>query len=432
VGSPSRFGETTVKTPLVGAGVALAVLAAVGAGYVLEKRHAARDIEGSPTVEFAATEREPEVVTAPKPTRTPGRIVWPVFGYDPERRKSPEVFEQRPPYRLIWAFRAQSLLEFPPVIAYRRAYIAGLRGGLFALDVRTGRVAWRYRSGRCSAASSAVAGELVYHAFMNRPPCDPATGRQEVTGQVVALDARTGTVRWRTRIGATESPPAIVHGLVYVGDWRGRIYALDARTGRIRWTFSTRGEVKAGVAISGGKLFVGSYDGHMYALDARNGRLLWRSAAQDRLGGLGAFYATPAVAYGRVYVANTDGKIYSYGARTGRIRWSHSTGGYAYSSPAIWRMRVYAGSHDRRLYCFDAATGRVLWSFRANGWVAGAPTVINGLVYFSTATGRTYALDARTGKQHWIWRDGQYTAVAADRRRLYVVGYAKLYAMVRR
>jgi outer membrane protein assembly factor BamB len=53
-------------------------------------------------------------------------------------------------------------------------------------------------------------------------------------------------------------------------------------------------------------------------------------------------------------------------------------------------------------------------------------------VYFSTATGRTYALDARTGKQRWIWRDGQYTAVAADRRRLYVVGYSKLYAMVRR
>jgi outer membrane protein assembly factor BamB len=58
--------------------------------------------------------------------------------------------------------------------------------------------------------------------------------------------------------------------------------------------------------------------------------------------------------------------------------------------------------------------------------------VINELVYFSTITGRTYALDAATGKVRWTWPDGQYTAVVADRRRLYVVGYSKLYAMVRR
>ncbi|MEX0673729.1 MAG: PQQ-binding-like beta-propeller repeat protein [Gaiellaceae bacterium] len=69
---------------------------------------------------------------------------------------------------------------------------------------------------------------------------------------------------------------------------------------------------------------------------------------------------------------------------------------------------------------------------RANGKISGSPTVINGLVYFSTITGRTYALDAASGKVEWTWPDGQYTAVVADRRRLYVVGYSKLYAMVRR
>jgi hypothetical protein len=53
-------------------------------------------------------------------------------------------------------------------------------------------------------------------------------------------------------------------------------------------------------------------------------------------------------------------------------------------------------------------------------------------VYFSTVTGRTYALDARTARRQWTWPDGQYTAVVADRRRLYVVGYSKLYALVRR
>jgi outer membrane protein assembly factor BamB len=353
-----------------------------------------------------------------------------VFGYDAARTKAPGTFELRPPYRVAWTWHEGSLLEFPPVIAYGRAYIASIRGGLFALDARTGKVAWHYRTDRCSAASAAVARGTVYHVFMNPKPCDPDTGRQSVTGLVVALHARTGKPRWERVIGASETSPAIAHGLVYVGDWRGKIYAFDARTGRTVWTFQTGGEVKAGVAVSGRRLYIGSYDGNLYALDALTGRLLWRSSAQERLGGLGAFYATPAVAYGRVYVENTDGKVYSYGANTGRIRWSYSTGGYAYSSPAVWRNRVYAGSHDKYLYCFDAATGRVLWRFLANGWVPGAPTLIDGLVYFSTAAGRTYALDARTGKLRWFWRDGQYTPVAADGRRLYLVGYSKLYAMV--
>jgi outer membrane protein assembly factor BamB len=413
---------------LTGVAVGVVLLAGAGAGYVLEKRHESRNIEGSSTVEFVTTRED--TTTAPKAHRAQQKIVWPTFGYDAARTKAPGVFELRPPYRVAWTWREGSLLEFPPVVAYGRAYIASLRGGLFALDARTGRVEWRYRTERCSAASAAVAGGTVYHVFMNPRPCDPQSGRESVTGTVVALAARSGKVRWERMIGASESSPAIVYGLVYVGDWRGTIYALDARSGRTRWTFQTEGEVKAGVAVSGRRLYVGSYDGHLYALDALTGRLIWRSSDQQRLGGLGAFYATPAVAYGRVYVANTDGKVYSYGATSGSIRWSYSTGGYAYSSPAVWRNRVYAGSHDRRLYCFDAATGRVLWSFRANGWVPGAPTVIDGLVYFSTATGRTYALDARTGTLRWFWRDGQYTPVAADNRHLYLVGYSKLYAMV--
>jgi outer membrane protein assembly factor BamB len=418
-----------VKKLLIASGLVVVLLVGAGVAYVIEKRHEGRDIEGSSTIEFVTT---PLTTTTPAAARAKQQVVWPMFGYDLERTKAPVGFDERPPYRVAWTWREGSLLEFPPVIAYNRAYIASLRGGLFALDVHTGAVEWHFDGDRCSAASPAVAGRTVYHAFMNPEPCDPRSGRQDVDGLIVALDAQSGKVRWERVLGATESSPAVAHGLVYVGDWRGNVYALDADDGRTRWSFETGDEVKAGVAVSGRRLYIGSYDGHMYALDALTGRLLWRSPAQPRLGGHGGFYATPAVAYGRVYVANTDGKIYSYGATSGRIRWSYSTGGYAYSSPAVWKRRVYAGSHDKHLYCFDAATGHVFWSFLANGWVAGAPTVINDLVYFSTATGRTYALDARTGKRRWFWRDGQYTPVAADRRRLYLVGYSKLYAMVSR
>jgi outer membrane protein assembly factor BamB len=188
--------------------------------------------------------------------------------------------------------------------------------------------------------------------------------------------------------------------------------------------------VKGAVTISGNRVFVGDYSGHLYALSYASGKVLWQAKVQPRFGTSGRFYATPSAAYGRVYVGATDGKVYSYGASSGKLRWSQSTGGYVYSSTAIWRDRVYAGSYSKRFFCFDAATGKVLWQFKANGQISGSPTVIAGRVYFATLSGRTYALDARSGALLWTFPDGKYSPVVADSRRLYLIGYARIYGLI--
>jgi outer membrane protein assembly factor BamB len=58
--------------------------------------------------------------------------------------------------------------------------------------------------------------------------------------------------------------------------------------------------------------------------------------------------------------------------------------------------------------------------------------VIDGIVYFATLAGRTYGLNALTGRQVWAFPDGKYSPVVADTRRLYLVGYARVYGMVPR
>src|SRR5436190_215221 len=245
----------------------------------------------------------------------------------------------------------------------------------------------------------------------------------------IAMDADTGKVRWRVRMGPSESSPLVVGKLVYVGDWRGKVYALSARTGRTVWSYQTGNKVKDGMAYAGGKVYFGSYDSHVYALNARTGKLVWKAGAQARLGSSGTFYSTPAVAYDRVYIRSTDRKVYSFGASTGKLRWSHGTGSYVYGSPAVWNQRVYVGSYDHYFYCFDAATGDVRWRLKANAPISGSAVVINGVVYFSSFKGRTYAVDARTGKLLWYFRRGKYGAVVADKQWLYLVGYARVFAM---
>ena len=424
--------------------VALAVvLGGASLGYVLVVREQGRDVRGSSTVEFVPTALPappppPPPPPAPRPRKgrkpppppPPPPFTWPTYGYVAERVRYAPSIRLRPPFRRIWRFRARNLIEFPPVIRGSRLYFSNNSGVLFAIDSRTGKRAWRYRSNRCVAASPAVEGGTVYQTFLNRPPCN--TKRRNLEGELVAFAAGFGKVRWRRRLGPSESSPLVAGGRLYVGDWRGNVYALDAETGREHWRFRTGGKIKSGVALSGNRLFVGSYDHHVYALDVRTGEQVWRAGAQPRLRKRGTFYSTPAVAYGRVYIGSTDGKVYSFGAASGKLRWSHGTGGYVYGSPAVWRQRILVGSYDGRFYALDAATGDVRWSFRANGPISGSATVLAGVVYFSTLERRTYALDARTGKELWSFPDGKYTPVVADPKRLYLVGYARVYGMVER
>jgi outer membrane protein assembly factor BamB len=411
----------------------LLVAGGIGAGYVLQKRRAAADVRGSSTEEFVATDEPAE--EPPPPTR-PGtkpklEVVWPTFGYDAERQRV-AAFAVRPPFRRIWTFKARNLLEFPPAIAYGRLYFTNNSGVMFAVNAKSGKRAWKRPIGRCVAASPAVADHTVFQAFLNRPPCNSERKPGRLEGEVIAFASGFGKIRWRTRLGPTESSPLVANGLVYVGDWRGRVYALDERSGSVRWTFQGDGRVKGAVALSGNRVYAATYKGYLYALNATTGKLDWRAKSQDRLGGRGQFYSTPALAYGRVYIGSTDGKLYSFGATTGKLRWSQGTGGYVYASPATWRKKVYAGSYSGRFYAFDAATGDVVWRFKANGQISGSATVIDGVVYFATLKERTYALDARDGRLLWTYEDGKYTPVVADRERLYLVGHARVYGMVER
>ena len=410
--------------------VALMLIAGgVVAGYVVYKRQEAADVRGSSTEEFVTTEAE--VPQPPPPAKESLGVAWPINGYDPERHRV-GPYELKPPFRRVWTFRARQLLEFPPVLGYGRLYFTNNSGVMFAVNAKTGKRAWKKPVGRCVAASPAVGEHTVFQAFMNRPPCNSKAKPGRLEGEVIAFATGFGTIRWRTRIGPTESSPLLADGLVYVGDWRGRVYALDEKTGRVRWTFQGKGRIKGAVAKSGNRLFVGTYDGYLYAIRASTGKVIWRTRSQDRFGGRGQFYSTPAVAYGRVYIGSTDGKVYSYGAASGKLRWSQGTGGYVYGSPAVWRKTVYVGSYSDRFYALDAATGDVKWRFKANGDISGSATVLNGVVYFSTFDELTYALDARTGAQLWTFPDGKYAGVVADAERLYLVGHARVYGMVER
>jgi outer membrane protein assembly factor BamB len=405
--------------------LALLLLAAGAVGaYVLWKIRAGDDVRGSSTVEFVTT-AGPEEPTRPQNTG----IAWPMYGYD-QRRTHVGPGRFRPPFRRLWVFGARNLVEFPPAVAYNRLFFTNNSGVMFAVGAKNGGRAWRWRSGRCTASSPAVAGSLVIQVFLARRPCNREGAKLD--GLVVAFYVGSGKVRWKRRIGPSETSPLVAEGRVFVGDWNGNVWALSSNTGRVLWRFHAGGQIKSGLAYASGRLFFGSYDHRVYSVNARTGRLVWRASAQERLGSQATFYSTPSVAYGRVYIGGTDGKVYSFGAASGKLRWTQGTGGYVYASPAVYRRRVYAGSYSANFYALDAATGDIAWTFRANGPISGSPTIVRGLVYFATLEERTYALDARTGRQVWTFPDGKYSPLVTDGKRPFLIGHARVYGMLPR
>jgi outer membrane protein assembly factor BamB len=420
----------TRRRLLVG-GALVVVAIAVALGAYVYFRDDRPEKRGSAREEFVTTE-EP----AAPPPKPEDPTPWPTYSFD-NQRTHVSPYRHRPPYRRLWQIDARDTIEFPGSIGYGRAYVAQQKGLFFALNAKTGKVAWRKNTGRCHAASPTLGKGLVYQAVMDFVPCPQA--RPGATGYVVAWDADTGKRRWQWNKAPVESSPLLVRNTLFVGTWDHGVYALNARNGRVRWRFEADDQVNTSAAFWRRTVYIATNGGTLYAINARNGKLRWSADSGGEF-----FYATPTLAYGRVFIGNTDGTMYSYGAKTGRLLWARPLGTYIYGAAAVWRRRVFAGTYDGYMYSLDAATGDVKWRITAPGAVHAAATVQRGLVYYATCSScgseasravkrgpdGVYALRARNGRQVWHFPNGKYAnPMVADSERIYITGRSFFYAM---
>ena len=135
----------------------------------------------------------------------------------------------RPPFKEIWQYQGHVLLEFPPVIGGKRLYLLNDNGKLLAIQQahRQGAVeAQARRPGRRLAG-------LRGRDRLRRPaPARARTAAARARGRVVALDGKTGKIRWSRELASrSESSPLVADDRLYFGSENGTVYAMGAGDG---------------------------------------------------------------------------------------------------------------------------------------------------------------------------------------------------------
>jgi outer membrane protein assembly factor BamB len=335
-----------------------------------------------------------------------------MYGVNPARTQVHTGIKLRPPFRVVWRRYLGGLLEFPAVVWHGVAYVNNIHGYLTALSMKNGHTLWRKRIGTLLASS---------------PGLDPDRGVLVTTtmspGDVKVVSLKTGRVLWRYATGRAEPSPLIRDGIAYFGAANGNVYALDLDRHRMRWVFHGGAKITGSPTMVGKRLYMGDYAGRVIALDARNGRLIWRGSAGTRV------YGTIAASGGRLFVPSVFSGLSALASRTGRLLWRIPVGAYLYSSPAVFRGRVYFGTYASRLYCVNARTGRIVWTRPTPGRVSGAVEIVAGVVYAATLESRMAGWSWRTGRLLWRFRAGQYVPVSGNGERLLLHGSRRIWAV---
>ena len=287
---------------------------------------------------------------------------------------------------------------------------------------------WVFDTGDFLKSSVVVAHDLAY------------IGAE--SGTLHAIDLKSGKEKWSYKTEmAIEAPPLVEAGQVFAGSTDGFVYALDALTGELHWKYETDGEIMGAPnqavrpKSKDSVLVVGSYDNFVHCIDLVSGKLLWKFETQNYVNGVPTIYdakyvvfggcdamlyvvsledgknvrsveveapiaASVAIADGVGYVGNMDRAVMAFDLETTAMVWSYQPKSFPYfSSPAVTNKSVLIGGRDKGLHCINRVSGKPIWRFSARGRIDSSPVVSGDKVVFGSMDGKLYLVSLDSGRE---------------------------------
>ena len=220
-----------------------------------------------------------------------------------------------------------------------------------------------------------------------------------------ALDAVSGAIIWKAQFpyasqhGSGGSPALYNDLLIFSGDghYEAFVIALDKRTGKVRWKTERRKPFDQAyttplVVRVGGRdqlVSIGAYRAAAY--DPLTGKEIWIVRYEDGFSNV----PRPVSGHGMVYIATGFQQPTLIAVRqdgTGdvtdtHIAWSLTRGAPFTPSPLLVGDELYVISDLGVLTCVDAKTGTPHWQQRIGGNHSASPIYADGRIYFLSEEG---------------------------------------------
>jgi outer membrane protein assembly factor BamB/orotate phosphoribosyltransferase-like protein len=262
-----------------------------------------------------------------------------------------------------------------PVLFENLVIFGAYDGNIYALNKKTGAREWICLEADYVGSSPAIASDLkmVYVGL--------EFGLIKKRGGIIALDARTGKKIWcdYSHPAFTHCSPHYIkkHTQVVIGSNDGVVRLYNAKNGKKIWDFTTfggadydpikdggfgHGDIKESFAYAEKQDYIifGSIDGFLYILDRKTGHLVHHYKCTFGI------WSTPYVYENKVYFTSADKNIRCIDLNTLKIVFEkipdHTR---IFSSPTVINDRLYVGTNAGRLHELSPTTGESLGYFQA-------------------------------------------------------------------
>lgn len=271
-----------------------------------------------------------------------------------------------------------------------KIYVTTGFGGVFALDMKTGKQIWRFDEPSPIRIAPTVAAGKVFV--------------QTIENSLIALDAENGKELWRyktsteatTLVGGASPAYDPEQDVVIAAFSTGELRAFKASTGSSLWsdllvtrrrtnTLANINGIKASPVIDGDVVYALGHSNILTAIDLRSGNRIW----EREIGGINQ----PWIAGKYLYVLSSDFDLIAMEKSSGKIVWNtnipvnideDNRAGLFANGPVLTSNRLIVSTSNGYVFAVSPYDGKILGYITLSDGVEVSPVVAGGITVFTT------------------------------------------------